>query len=366
MIPKWKLEREWKRIKEQFQQVPWYIYGKVVKRHYDRTKHKKISITQGRVALGKNVAVLLIYQPKGILESTLMQLDYFNKCGFSTLVVSNAAVGEADMTKLKERSFQILERPNYGYDFGGYRDGVLHILEQGSELQNVIVMNDSVWFPLHKDSDPVGDALKSDADLYGISYFEHLRKPHLSHIQSYFFRFGPNIVTNGYFQQFWQDLPVSSIRNTVIRKCEMQLTESFRSRGYSIGTWSNAREINTLIAHLNDQELKEFIVYLSRITLMYKAFLEPVLEMMDAGENWREEVERLVNGKRLIVPFLIHWPEITVKMCMAPVMKKDKSEPYKIQRNELQRKNLTNLIHPAIAVEIENWDKMQSLAGKRS
>jgi len=97
MIPKWKLEREWKQIREQFQQVPWYIYGGAVKRHYDRTKHKKISITQGRVDLGENVAVLLIYQPQGILASTLRQLDYLTSCGFSTLVGLNAAVRQEDM-----------------------------------------------------------------------------------------------------------------------------------------------------------------------------------------------------------------------------------------------------------------------------
>jgi len=31
MIPRWKLERELNRIKEQLQQLPWYVYGGLAK-----------------------------------------------------------------------------------------------------------------------------------------------------------------------------------------------------------------------------------------------------------------------------------------------------------------------------------------------
>ena len=260
------------------------------------------------------------------------------------------------MAKLQQKSFQILERPNYGYDFGGYRDGVLHILEQGVDLHNLFVMNDSVWLPVHRDSDPVFEALNSSDDLYGISYFEHLRKPHLSHVQSYFFRFGPKILSDDFFIQVWRELPLSNIRNTVIRKCEMCVTEAFRSRGFSVGTWSDMREVNKMIGTLSDQELNEMVDYLSNITLRHKEILKSVRELRDKGKDWRSELERLIEDNSLIIPFLIHWPGFTFKVMNIPVLKKDRSEPYRLQRSALKSMNFKRFVNTEIASEIETWD----------
>jgi len=356
MIPRWKLERELNRIKEQLQQLPWYVYGGLAKKHYDLTKQRKTRITKGKIPLGRNAAVLLIFQPRGILASTFKQLDYLNARGVSTLVVSNVPVNRDDMAKLQQKSFQILERPNYGYDFGGYRDGVLHILEQGVDLHNLFVMNDSVWLPVHKDSDPVGSAISDGSDLFGISYATHSRKPHRSHIQSYFFRFGRKVLEDPFFKEYWRDLPVSSNKYTVVRKCEMGLTQAFLARGYSIGVMQNDKSNLSHMLSLNDVQMRDLVKYLSKIASLKKANPEDISLILDQGGNWKRHLQREIEQNEINVSFLDQHPTTMLEHCKTPVLKKYSKEPYKTQRGEMRRLKLLGCINSEIADEIETWD----------
>ena len=357
MIPKWKLERELNRIKEQILQLPWYVYGGPRKALHDLLLPRLLKVTDGQAPLSGNMAVVLIFQPAGILKSTLAQLEYLASHGFSTLVVSNAPLSADDRQRLIGLTYQVMERPNYGYDFGGYRDGILHLLKRGIRPDNLIVMNDSCWMPAQKSSDPVGVALRDQADLFGISYFEHARKQHLSHIQSYFFRFGPKITSDPYFQEFWQNIPVSSIRQTVIRKCEMRLTNAFQRRGHSVNFLFDDTTAIQHALQLADEELKDLILYLSRISERYAATFREVLERISTGSDWRPEAEHLMNSQPALIPFLVLHPNIMVGRCQTPVLKKDRSGLYKAQREEIRRLGYLSSLTPSVAEEVAYWDQ---------
>lgn len=356
MIQRWKLERELARIKGQFIQIPWLIYGKIEKSLYDRSKYKKIAIHDGAIQLTDRVAVLLIYQPSGVLRSTIAQLRYLAAHGFSTLVVSNTPLRDGDLEQMKEFAFQIMVRPNYGYDFGGYRDGVLHVLNFGAQLKALIVLNDSVWLPVHKDSDPVAEAMKETPDLFGITYSTHGRTPHRSHIQSYFFRFGEKVLKDPFFEEYWRNLPVSSNKYTVVRRCEMGLTNAFRSRGYSFGVMQNDKKNLSHLLSLSDDQMRDLLHYLPNVISSYRTHFEPVTRLLESGEDWRAELSRLINANQTNLPFLSQHPSTMLGCSQSPVLKKYKKEPYKIQREEIRRLNYLKCINPEIAEEIENWD----------
>ena len=338
-------------------QLPWYVYGEPRKALHDLLAPRLLKVTNGQAPLSNNIAILLIFQPAGILNSTFAQLEYLASRGFSTLVISNTPISAGDKQRLSKLAYQIMERPNYGYDFGGYRDGVLHLLKSGIRPDNLIIMNDSCWMPAHKSSDPIGMAMQDQADLFGISYFEHMRKQHLSHIQSYFFRFGPRITSDPYFQEYWQSIPVSSIRQTVIRQCEMRLTKAFQRRGHSVNFLFDD---NTAIQHalqLPDEELKDLVLYLSNISERYAAIFREVLNQISSGGDWRKDAEILISTKSVLIPFLLLHPNIMIKRIHTPILKKDRSGLYKTQRAEIRRLGHLGSLTPAVAEEVAKWDQ---------
>lgn len=352
MIPRWKLEREAERIYSQVMRIPWYFYGKFSKSRHDRSKHRSLHIDEGQKPLSDNLAILLLYQPKGVLKSTLSQIDFLASKGFSTLVVSNAPISASDLEQLTARTFRVIQRPNFGYDFGGYRDGVLHCLENDIRPKNLIIMNDSTWFPLTDDCDLIEVAQDHSADIFGISYFMHSKKPELSHLQSYFFRFNGKTVADPFFEEYWRDMPVSSNRYTVIRKCEMGLTNSFVKRGFSVGyQYDNKVVLNHLLA-MSVSDLREVTRYLMKIMPRNAAIIAKV----DAAENWHQEAKMAFTKNDGLTTFLTLPPQVLISGLKSPVLKKNKSGLYKMQRDELCRLGLLDLISSDIGQEIKGWE----------
>lgn len=356
MIPRWKLVRELRRIREQLIQIPWYLTNKLQKNAHDRRKNQALQVTSGSAPLAPTVAIVLVFQPNGILPSTLALLEYLQKKNVSPIIVSNAQVSQGDLEKLALLSNRIIVRPNFGYDFGGYRDGVLYCIENGIRPENLIVMNDSVWLPAHRDSDPVGDALEHPADLVGITYYHHKNKPRLDHIQSYFYRFGGRILTDPDFEKYWREMPVSNTRYTVIRKCEMRLTETFRSKGYTVGVLCDDVSATPVLKDLSEAELRDVVAYVNSDLLRHAPKFKTLTEQLESQNDWQVELNNLVSSGRLTVPFLILHPAVMVRRCRAPILKKNRDGYYVSQRKEIARLGLLSELNDTVAAEVSGWD----------
>ena len=91
----------------------------------------------------QKVAIYLIFPTSGVQESHLSAIEYIASSGYSPLVVSNLFLGDSDRQEVRSRCWQLIERPNYGFDFGGYRDGVLQLASSLHELTRLVIVNDS-------------------------------------------------------------------------------------------------------------------------------------------------------------------------------------------------------------------------------
>ncbi len=357
MLPRWKLIRELERLKGQLWQIPWYLYGPPHKALHDLRRQQRLEITAGQQELGDDLAILLIFQPKGVLKSTLDQIDYLTSQGISALVVSNAPLSKTDLSELTSRAYRVMQRPNYGHDFGGYRDGILHFLEMGIRPRNLFIINDSIWFPVTDGADLIKTARLHPADLYGISYAKHARKPYLNHIQSYFLRFNQKTVSNPFFETYWRTMPVSSNRYTVIRKCEMGLTNAFRSRGFSVGCLYDFDTTLDRVLSLSPPEFEEVIAHLIEVESSFKDMFAAVKN--GAGKNWQEDVKELLVQRNTGIPFLTLHPRTMLTHLKSPILKKDRKGPYKVQRAEIRRLGLMDHLSGSIAEEIRDWDSPQ-------
>lgn len=357
MVPAWKIARELRRLGQQVGYLPWLLTADRAKRAYDATKADRITITQGTQSRTDDLAILLLYQPKGLVASTFHTLAHLADQGIATLVVSNAPLSDADRARLADHTWQVMERPNYGYDFGGYRDAILHVLDTGTPPQHLFVLNDSIWFPLTSDSDLVAEARASDADLYGFVLNDRMRGAHRTHIQSYFFRFGPNLLASPAFEAHWRDLFLTNNKNLVVRRCEIPMTEAFLAQGFTVAARRRYTDGAQALRALDNATLRRVIAYQVQVDTRNARRLGRHLKATDLSTAWREAVDADIDAGHLDKYFLIAHPAVLFGQLKAPILKKDRQQIYQLQRAELLSAGLDERFAPVIRDEIQAWDK---------
>ena len=229
----------------------------------------------GEIPLRNNIVIFLIFPEKGLKPSHLSTLNYFVNKKYSPLVISNCVLSAEDKKKIKRNSWFLIERKNYGYDFGGYRDGVLFLKDKLFKINNMILLNDSAWFPISKNSDFLNFIETANLDFIGATShygFERLRLPknreglrskikfntkkRRFHYASYVLAFSKNILSDQNFFRFWKNLRLSGTKNIVVRRGEVGLTQWVINKGiYSHGSYIDSGKLEKIFNSLSKQEL---------------------------------------------------------------------------------------------------------------
>ena len=222
MIPKWKLAREFDRLKTKAHAIPLAIIEPFAQRRYDARRDLDLRISKGAQAAGKALAIFLVYQPGGVAKSVFQTCAHMVENGFSPLVISNTPLSDMDRTTFQELSHMIVERPNFGYDFGGYRDGVWLIGKLGLRPREVLFLNDSVWFPILKNATLLAEMRATSQDYVGTQVFGDVtadgRKQ--GFFGSYCFLIKSLLWESKAFQSFWAQYRVSSNKEVTLRRGE--------------------------------------------------------------------------------------------------------------------------------------------------
>ena len=250
-----------------------------------------------------------------------------------------------------------MQRPNYGYDFGGYRDGVLTLFERGIVPENLFVLNDSIWFPLNAESRLIDQARSSTADLFGIYYNERPKTPNRSHLQSYFYRFSRRLVASPEFESYWRELTLTDNKFMVVRQCEIKLTNTFCSSGFSLGYLFSYSSVQKAILALTDAELQELLRYQVKVETRLAPVLAPLIAKGHSDSECRARVEDLVGEGRLGNYFLSNHPLVLLRELGSPILKKDRQPMYQLQRQELFRCGLSQNFSQPLQDELAGWDE---------
>lgn len=235
---------------------------------YDRWLRRRSRMTDGLLPSSPRMAVYVLYPRLGLQASHLSSLAYLVRKGFSPLVVSNLPLEQDELDRLRPLCWQVLERPNYGYDFGAYRDGVLQILDEVPDAQRLLLANDSVWFPVPASADWLSQADTLDVDLAGVvsndGSTDYLSDPGRSqpwvwdphaprlHYCSFALLFGLRVLRDPAFRDFWLRLKLTTDKSLTIRRGEVGLSRWIIERGY--------RHAATLDLARFDQELERMDV----------------------------------------------------------------------------------------------------------
>lgn len=307
--------------------------------YYDRVVSRGRQTFDGHVGASARVAIVLIFPRQGLKPSHLRTLSYFAEKGYAPLVVSNLPLVEADRKAVLNHCWRLIERPNFGYDFGGLRDGILSLGQELDRLERLVLVNDSCWFPLPGASDWIDDVDALGVDFagaacnYGIAgpEAEHYRsiswayRPTLPHFHycSFALSFSRTLLRDPRFRNYWQRLRLTNDKRLVVQRGEVGLTQWILKNGFSHGA---TLDISRLDADLESCAI-ERIQQITRELIIpedprLRAVKASVLDRYDGSESWRRDAVRFILTTVAATGVSYALPEFTVQEKRFPFLKK--------------------------------------------
>jgi hypothetical protein len=285
MVSSWKINRELGRLGQQLRGLAERLTDPVAQRRLDRTVAVGLPRTDGILPLAEKIALFLLYQPAGLTDTTLDTCRKLSQAGYAPLVVSNALLTIDDRNRLKDVVWRAVERPNFGYDFGGYRDGLTCLRQWGIAPSELLILNDSIWFAVLPETDLMDRLALEPAEIAG-SILRTRGSEHF--LESYLYRLRRPALEHPEFLAFWKNLKLTSNKYYVIRRGERGFSAAMRAAGLRIAGVYDSALLPVFMEQQNDRFL--------RLTLRYAAYVDVNLAadadqlLQGDGPEWRLDV----------------------------------------------------------------------------
>lgn len=224
------------------------------------------------------IAIFTHYDRQGrVADYVRYYLEQLREAGFTILFVTNSPRLLADsVVELRNLCGLVIRRRNFGYDFGAYRDALREI-QSFSNLECLILANDSVYGPFRPLAEVLRRADPQQADVWGIndSY------DRCYHLQSYFLVFHRRALAADSLWQFWDRLLYVRSKRFVIRYYEVGLSRAAVSAGLKLRALCSYRELaaSSLLA------LRQLPLATpgGRENIFHGDFLKFIYDMLEAG-----------------------------------------------------------------------------------
>ena len=262
MIPGWKVKRELSRLGQQLRAIPEAVWEPFARRAHDAALDRGFPVTEGELQPGPKLALVLCWQPKGLVPSFFGLLDHLVASGYTPLVVSNSTLSDADKKALRPRVWRAVERPNFGYDFGGYRDGLRLMRRWGVRPGQLVILNDSIWYPLWPDDRTLERAEASPFDVTGMFLRQ---RDAAKFLESYFFSIKGAVLDHPGFLAFWDRLRLTSNKYKVIRRGERGFGEALQAAGLSMGPLFPVAAFDKVFAEADAPALRRILTYMAAV-----------------------------------------------------------------------------------------------------
>lgn len=215
------------------------------------------------------VAVFVTFQPQAMARSVYETCRFLDAAGYCVLLVANAPLHDADRDLLPAFCWKVLPRPNRGYDFGGYRDGIRCLGDLLPTRDSLLLVNDSIWLPIDTQSTLLSDLEEDPAPFCGVALEKRAgRSRRRWHWQSFLLRFKPRALHSAAFHDYWRGMRLSDRKRVVLKHGEKGLSQAMFQAGLG-GTGEATR--SRLLTRLS-QEDNRFL----HQTLAYAAYETPL------------------------------------------------------------------------------------------
>lgn len=273
--PFWKIRREIFRILTKslnpFPRI-WTLTTYYLSAYYYDLRHSRdVYVRPGALPEGKRVAVYLIFPSDGLLQSHLDSLNYIIRSGYTPVVVSNLPLTDQDRDRVGQLCYRYVERPNFGYDFGGYREAMKLLGYDLSRFDRLAILNDSCWFPVPGGGDWFAQAEALNVDYAGASSNYGFSRPEQEefrtikwdyrhdhrnfHYCSFALLVSNRLLSTRGFQKFWKRFPMTANKTRTVRRGEIGLSQWVISHGFTHGATNDVRQLDKRLESLSDERL---------------------------------------------------------------------------------------------------------------
>jgi rhamnosyltransferase len=128
-----------------------------------------------------------------------------------------------------------LPRPNIGYDFCAWRDGLASL--DRSAFDEVVCVNDSVYGPLYDLAPAFDDARTRTADLWGMVVSDQptgREAPRVRHLQSWFFAMRRRLLESDCHDAFWRSVEPLGSKREIVDRYEIGLSRRVAEAGFLV------------------------------------------------------------------------------------------------------------------------------------
>lgn len=292
------MKREVLRVRDQLEAAVRYPFEPLAQRWHDHHFAARTRITSGAQIVGAKMAIYLIYQPQGLSASTVSTCAHLTEAGYAVLLVSNAPLRPDDRARLVGETWRIVERPNFGYDFGGYRDGLRIIREAGLSPDALVMLNDSIWWPVYQSDTTLEQMETIGADVVGMIYHRPRKRRDVAHchfLHSYFYWFSEKALISAAFHKFWSTYRVSSFKYNAIKRGELGITQALVAGGLTADALFSQEALIKALHLRDDDYLTNVLTHATSKTPELQHRAEQLMAHSDRNTSWRSSVFVLFN-----------------------------------------------------------------------
>jgi hypothetical protein len=194
-----------------------------------------------------------------------------------------------------DNKIQIIERVNEGYDFGGYKDGMLLIREFSDAFSEVLLINNSIFLLKSSLTELMQDVRDIEFDVTSITSSTE----ETFHLQSYFLHFKKRTLKDSGIWDWFSQLETNSNKRATVTSLEIPFSAQMNTLGFTCGAIWNSQQL---------------------VNLMYSAAGSNLLNEFRRQTGWIVSMRSFFSGEPLN-PMHYMWPHLIELGC--PFIKKD-------------------------------------------
>lgn len=220
-----------------------------------RWNRNKLNIKGDWRAFNK-FAILACFSGSTPPDSVLATCTHLESHGYGVLLVSNCPLSKTFVQDALKHCAGVMQRQNWGYDFGAYRDGIHYLEKNGLHPESLILLNDSIYYPLGDDDSLLSWVEASTANFTGAVFVREgrdrglrKRKPVLG---SFFLHFDHVALGSTAFRKFWKDYRLTNSKTYAVRNGEHRLSDVLRADGVTLDAMLSWGGVQSRVAQLSE------------------------------------------------------------------------------------------------------------------
>ncbi len=198
-------------------------------------------------SVSRSLAIYVHYAPSGrVSDMVLLQLQEYARQGFRIAFVSNAPhLDEEAWRQVRQLAELAVLRTNLARDFGAWSDILAEYYPDGTDIDELLLVNDSVLGPLRPLEEMFGRLRASGDGVFGLT--EGVQ--HRPHLQSYLMLFrGAAAIRD--LRAFLASRWLTNRKGALIAQFEIALTRAMQTRGHLVAAlWPYAQLEGLFVAH---------------------------------------------------------------------------------------------------------------------